>query len=269
MIIISKIPLDKYYTPKDLAEYVVDKTKEIIGEDNIIEYIEPSAGGGVFLDFLDKPYKAYDIEPEDNRIIKQDYLNLDLPYKKGRCIIGNPPFGDRNNKNNLSIRFLNKSLQIGDYISFILPIRLYNNPIIFYKFDLIYSENLNIVNFSNMPILCCLNIYKRPKNNILNQIPKYNLKDIMIEEHHRTRKPLLEDDYDYRICSFGSSIGKECKPNTYCKELCFKINNKYKDKVINLLKNTDFKKEFPSVSTPYIAKWQIYKYLKEQIPELE
>jgi len=31
----SKINLDKYYTPSDLAEYCVMKTKEIIGVENI------------------------------------------------------------------------------------------------------------------------------------------------------------------------------------------------------------------------------------------
>ena len=108
MKVIAKIHLDKYYTPKDLAEYVVNKTKEIIGEENITEYLEPSAGAGVFLDYLDKPYLAYDIEPEqDNRIIKQDYLELDLEYKKGRCIIGNPPYGTRNT---LSVKFYKKSI---------------------------------------------------------------------------------------------------------------------------------------------------------------
>jgi len=51
----------------------------------------------VFLNYLPKDTSAYDIEPEDNkgRIIKQNYLTLDLDYKKGRCIIGNPPFGEK------------------------------------------------------------------------------------------------------------------------------------------------------------------------------
>ena len=44
----AKIHLDKYYTPPDLAEYIVNKTKLIIGEENISEYLEPSAGTGVF-----------------------------------------------------------------------------------------------------------------------------------------------------------------------------------------------------------------------------
>ena len=80
----AKIQNDKYYTSPELAKYCVEKTKEIIGEDNITEYIEPSAGSGVFLDYLDKPYLAYDIEPEDNRIVKSDWLEVDLDYKKGR-----------------------------------------------------------------------------------------------------------------------------------------------------------------------------------------
>ena len=137
----------------------------------------------------------------------------------------------------------------------------------FYEFDLIYSENLEKQFFTDRYIHCCFNIYKRPKNG-LNKKPNYKLEDIKIYEHHRTNHPILDDNFDYRICSFGN-IGKYCTANTYCKELCFKINPVYKEQVINILKNIDYKKEFPSVSVPYIADWQIYKYLKEQIPELK
>ena len=76
MINIAKILNDKYYTSPELAEYCVKKTKEIIGEENITEYIEPSAGSGVFLDYLDKPYFAYDIEPEDVGIESQTLKGL-------------------------------------------------------------------------------------------------------------------------------------------------------------------------------------------------
>lgn len=38
----SKINLDKYYTPPDLAKYVFDKANEIIGVGNIAEYFETS-----------------------------------------------------------------------------------------------------------------------------------------------------------------------------------------------------------------------------------
>ena len=266
----SKIELDKYYTPDELAKYCVEKTKEIIGDENIIEYLEPSAGSGVFLKYLDKPYLAYDIEPEGENIVQADYLTLDLEYKKGRCIIGNPPFGGGNKKdNNLFIDFLNKSIELGDYIAFILPIRQLNNPMMFYKFDLLYSEDLKMQEYTDRKLRCCFNIYGKPKNGLNKVKPNFDLKDVTIEEHHRTRNPLLNNNYDYRMCSFGSSLGKKCEADTYCKEYCFTIKDDFKKEVIRLLESTDFKKVFPSVSTPYVAKWQIYKYIKEQIPEIK
>ena len=132
----AKIQNDKYYTSKSLAHRCVLKTKQVIGSHNITEYIEPSAGAGVFLDFLDKPYIAYDIEPEDERIIKQDWLTVDLDYKKGRCVIGNPPFG---RANSLLKRFYKKSTEVADYISFIMPISQLKNNQELYQYDLIYS----------------------------------------------------------------------------------------------------------------------------------
>lgn len=92
----AKIPLDKYYTSKETALYCINKTKEIIGVENITEWLEPSAGNGSFSLQLDNCL-AFDILPEDESIIQQDFLTLDLGYKKGRCIISNPPFGKRNN----------------------------------------------------------------------------------------------------------------------------------------------------------------------------
>ena len=44
----AKIENDKYYTPVELSKYCIDKTFEIIGEDNITDIIEPSAGDGSF-----------------------------------------------------------------------------------------------------------------------------------------------------------------------------------------------------------------------------
>lgn len=129
----SKIEYDKYYTPIDLAKYCIDKTYKIIGAENITEIIEPSAGNGSFSNQLD--CIAYDLYPECDSIIKQDYLTLDMDYKKGRLIIGNPPYG---NKNTLSVKFYKKSIQLGDYIAFILPISQLNNNKQMYELSLIH-----------------------------------------------------------------------------------------------------------------------------------
>jgi len=276
----TKIELDKYYTPPEIAQHTLDKIYEIIGRENIDLFLEPSAGDGVFLNILDqdfrknldynksyvKPYEAYDIAPEDNRISKMDFLSYKNDSFKRICAIGNPPFGDR--KNNLVRKFfsvlMNNNIQ---YVAFILPIRQYKNEVTFYEYDLIYTEDLGTDDYSGISIHCCLNIYKRPET--LNKKKNYELQNVKIEEHHRTNNPLLNNISDYRICSFGN-IGKIVEyPNRYCKELCINVSDRWRNEVISLLSKTDFHKEFPSVSSPYVAKWQIYKYIKENIPEIE
>ena len=99
----AKIENDKYYTHVDLAKYCINKTFKIIGEENITDIIEPSAGNGSFSNQLD--CTAYDLYPEGDNIIKQDYLTLNETYKKGRLIIGNHPYG---NYLNLAQKFYKK-----------------------------------------------------------------------------------------------------------------------------------------------------------------
>lgn len=274
----AKIKNDKYYTPPDLAEYIVRKTKEIIGEENITEWLEPSAGSGVFLDYLQEGTSAYDIEPEDDRIVKQDYLSLDLEYKQGRCVIGNPPYG---NKNNLAKSFCNKSFEIAEYVSFVLPISQLNNTQSIYKYDLIYSEDLGMRNYSNTLVHCCFNVYKRPKNGT-NKIQRFRDSEIIeireiresIKNKNPKRQKLISKDifnYDLAICAWGASIGKEIEyESQYVKEFYIKIKDcKYKDKIKNLLLNADWKSLYPMTATPNLLQWQVYKYIKEQISGIE
>lgn len=266
----KKLHLDKYYTTMELAKYCIDKTKEIIGEENITEYIEPSAGNGSFSKQIHNCI-AYDIEPEHDSIIKQDFLTLELEYKKGRCIIGNPPFG---RGNSLSMSFYKKSVKICDYIAFILPISQLNNNVQLYDFDLIYSEDLGEKEYSGVKLNCCFNIYKRPKNFILNKKPNYKLKDIKIIEYRRDgNKHNIDNNFDYAIGTFGAGcVGKEIKEiGTYSLECYFYIlNDDYKNKILYILKNTNWKELSKGISGTYrLPQWKIYKYLKEQIPELE
>jgi hypothetical protein len=260
----SKIELDKYYTPDNLAEYCVSKTNEIIGKENIKEYLEPSAGAGSFLPYLNNNYIAFDIKPEGENIEKSDYLKLELPYIKGRCTIGNPPFG----KNTLALQFMRKAIKEGDYIAYILPVSQFNNNYQLFEFDLIYSEILPEVKYSGRVVKCCFNIYKRP-NGKLNKKPNYKLKDVEIFEYRRNEKQVPYIKYDYRMCSYGSSIGVKCtKPDRYVKEICI-IINKHKDKVIECLDSAEWKMIVPPTTTPSLPQWQVYKYLKEQVTELE
>lgn len=84
----KNIDLDKFYTSKETVKKCIDIFFNQVNIEDITEIIEPSAGNGSFS--LELDCKAYDIEPEHESIIKQDFLQLDVPYKKGRAIIGNP-----------------------------------------------------------------------------------------------------------------------------------------------------------------------------------
>lgn len=265
----NKIGLDKYYTSPDTANYVVYKTLQKIGFDKITEIIEPSAGNGSFIPYLkclDVNQKYYDIEPEHKDIKKQDYLKLDENYKKGRLIIGNPPFGSRLA---LAKKFFKKSVEIADYISFILPSSQLNNINSMFEFDLIYSVNLGNVTFSdNRKVPCCLNIYARPLEGLNKRISN-KLKEISIVRSDS--KKYKDFDFDIRICGWGNgSAGKILKDNEkYALEYKIKIlNSNKKDEIIFLLSNIDWKKELNSVSMLKIQQHHIHTLIKNNVKDI-
>ena len=262
----AKINLDKYYTPADLAEYCVKKTKKVIGEENITEWLEPSAGAGVFLPYLDNNYLAFDIEPEADNIEQANYLELELPYLKGRCVIGNPPFGTRNT---LSVKFYKNSLKYGDYIAFILPASQYNNNQQMYEFDLVYSEMLPLQKFTDRDLLCSFNIYKRPYEGVNAKPIDYTLKDVDILEWRRGGTYEAPKKYDIGICAWGS-VGTEIKhQGQYALENYIIVKNPtYKEEVLKVIRKAKWNELYPCIASPRLGQWKIYKYLREQIPKL-
>jgi len=267
----NKLHLDKYYTPRELAKHCINKTFEIIGRGNIKEIIEPSAGNGSFSNQIENCI-AYDIEPEGEDIIKQDFLELNLDYKKGRLIIGNPPFGDRLN---LATKFIKKSYEIADYISFILPISQFENNYKFYEFDLIHSEDLGKQLYTDRKIHCCLNIYKRPKDGKLKNKLKYEFEDFELYEQRKNQnpkrnRPYIDNNYDFRICSWGNACGRILTDDeSYAKEIAFYIHNPLlKDKIRLLIESFNPKEVYKMTSTPNLLLWQVYKYIQDNIPEI-
>lgn len=261
----AKINLDKYYTPADLAEYCVKKTKELIGEGNITEWLEPSAGAGVFFPYLDNNYLAFDIEPEAENIEQANYLTLDLPYTKGRCVIGNPPFGHR--ADILFRKFYDKATKQGDYIAFILPLSQHNNTRYLYKFDLIHSQVLEPTLFSGVELKCVFNIYKRPTNGINKQKhSKINAITIYREDSKKFKEC---SSYDLRMCYMGSA-GKILKEGeNYAAEYKIIVNDyENKERIINTLENANWEEFIGFMTKPKIQQFHIIEYLKEQIPEL-
>lgn len=269
----AKIEHDKYYTPADLAKRLIDKTYEIIGEDNITEIIEPSAGNGAFSNQIDGCI-AYDLVPEHPSITQADFLTLPLKYKRGRLFIGNPPFG---NINKLIYAFYKRCIAYGDYIAFILPISFLNNDIKLYEFDLVYSEDLGLAHYTDRDLHCCFNIYKRPKNGI-NERPDYTLNEITIIEHRRKKGEYhtgankhIEPDYDYAMCNWGNGcLGKQPEYiEQYAQEVYFYCHDsKYKAQMLELLKAENVRAYAKSISCMRISVMKLYKYLYENIDGL-
>jgi predicted RNA methylase len=124
---LKRIILDKFYTKKNIVEICIYLFKQYILIDNNCVIIEPSAGNGSFIHSiksLTNNYLFYDISPENSEIITQDYLEINTEsikktYKDKKIhILGNPPFG---RQSSLAIKFIKKSCEFCDTISFILP----------------------------------------------------------------------------------------------------------------------------------------------------
>jgi len=116
--------LDKFYTKESVATKCIDYVKNHLSINPNDLIIEPSAGDGIFIPLtssLSNHHLFLDLEPQHPQIIKQDYLTFSLDHSKKYDkihIIGNPPFG---RQSSLAIKFIKKSCEFCDSISFILP----------------------------------------------------------------------------------------------------------------------------------------------------
>ena len=119
--------IDKFYTKKEIVDYIIELFKAYVAPNNDDLIIEPSAGNGAFIDAIKSlkcNYEFYDLEPEHAEIIKQDYLlynyntNAIANANNKIHILGNPPFG---RQSSLAIKFIKKSCEFCSSISFILP----------------------------------------------------------------------------------------------------------------------------------------------------
>jgi hypothetical protein len=164
--------VDKYYTNLEIVvdcKIQIEKYIKIEKNDLIIE---PSAGNGSFIKIikeLSKNYKFYDLLPENNEIVKQDFLLLDIeeiikPYNKIH-IIGNPPFG---RQSSLAKQFIKKCCCFANTISFILP-KSFRKDFYKAKFDKFFHleyekdvpENSFIVNGEKCDVPCIFQIWQK------------------------------------------------------------------------------------------------------------
>lgn len=258
----AKIAYDKYYTEDSLAKYCVDKTYEILGTD-WERIIEPSAGNGSFLNYLPKSTLAYDIIPECEGIIQKDYRDVKLPFLEKSLVIGNPPFG---RANKLSVQFVKASLKHSPYVSFIQPISQLNQNRTMKDTELIYSEDLGNIAYSNKKVHCCLNIYHYCKDG---HKQNFDIPGILECRHifrtgkYKHSEDILNYPWDFRVSAWGQiHLLSEDEQST--NEVVFKCDSSISDWLKNKLTNCPYYNIINCVSSPNLPAWRLRKWLKEE-----
>ena len=173
---LNRDTIDKYYTNLNIVTTCIQHIKQHIQVNKDDLFIEPSAGNGSFITellSLSSNCLFYDIEPENSSIIKQDYLLLDTTniitnYNKIH-VVGNPPFG---RQSSLAIKFIKKSCEFANSISFILPRSFKKSsmqkcfPL---HFHLIFEENIQdnafMVNNESYNVPCVFQIWEKKNVN--------------------------------------------------------------------------------------------------------
>lgn len=261
----AKIELDKYYTPREIAVRCYEKALDVVGKENVSEILEPSAGGGVFLD-IDERIKGYDIAPEHPRVEQADYLNLRIEYKKGRMVLGNPPYG---RCMNMAQKFYKKSVEVGDYIAFILPISQLQNNDYLYEFELIHSEDLGVADYSGRELHCCFNLYRRGEELRKKSINK--LKDITIIR--QDRKGYMEKPFDVRMCYWGNgTAGKILQEGErYAGEYKIQIHKEgaEKERIKEFIETYDWNGHIKGIAMKRMKQWEILKVIQDNIEGIE
>jgi hypothetical protein len=111
---------DQYYTRKAVADRCIAALLARIADPTSYQWIEPSAGTGVFLKELPADFDkvGIDLEPAGPHILEGDFLEWTPTSSKKRIVFGNPPFG---RQGCLAKAFIKHAATMADVIAFILP----------------------------------------------------------------------------------------------------------------------------------------------------
>ena len=205
---------EKYYTKNNVVSLCLDIVINNIDINTNDLIIEPSAGNGSFIDgikTITNNYMFYDLEPDNNEIIKQNYLLYDYTLIQNKFnnihIIGNPPFG---RQSSLAIKFIKKSCEFCDSISFILPKSFKKDSLknkIPLNFHLIVENDLPeksfLVDGIEHDVPCIFQIWKK-KN--INRI----IRDKLVSNNFIFVKKTEEPDISFRRVGVNSGKIDKC-----------------------------------------------------------
>lgn len=255
----NKHKLDKFYTKPEIA-------KQCINYLNLDEYdciIEPSAGNGAFSNKIKNCY-AFDLKPENEKIIQADWFTLDKIFTKDFnkvLVIGNPPFG---NNGNLAIEFIKQSAKIANTIAFILP-RSFKKDSIKNKLPLNYKlvkeidlpKNSFTLNGEDYDVSCVFQIW------IKTDIPREkNVKKKTSDLFQFT----IKDKADFRIQRVGGNAGKASTNLTAAESSNYfikNISNLNNENFIKLINNIEFATKNYTVGPRSISKGELVEEIEK------
>lgn len=260
--------IDKFYTKPEVVNECLKLFKKRFRLKSNELVIEPSAGNGAFIDGIKTlgmnnscpQYRFYDLEPEHTEIEKQDYLLFNgetLSNYQRIHVIGNPPFG---RQSSLAIKFIKKSCEFADSVSFILPKSFKKNsmhkafPLNFHlveEYDL--PEKAFLLNGETHKVPCVFQIWKKQKTmrSVVDKLSPMNF--------HFVKK---QDNPDISFRRVGGTAGKidtNIEDKSAQSHYFIKFDNPFTDSLLKKLDNIDYSSRSNTVGPRSISKPELIK----------
>lgn len=256
--------IDKYYTSENTVKRCIQLiVKHVeINENDLC--IEPSAGNGSFIPDIKTlfgHYRFYDLEPENNEIIQKDYLEFNYKSIKKKYqkihIIGNPPFG---RQSSLAIKFIKKSSEFCNSISFILPKSFKKDSLKKYfplNFHLICESDLPKYSFTingnpyDVPCVFQIWVKKNNKRKIQNKIIPNNFVFVKKSDEH--------DISFRRVGVYAGNIDKNTEDKSEQSHYFIKFDIPLTKTLFKKLSNIEYECKDNTVGPKSISKQELIK----------
>ena len=259
---LNRKTIDKFYTRPNVVNDCIDKITTYININNEDLCIEPSAGNGSFIDgikTLSDNYKFYDLKPENEEIIEQDYLELNItPLIDGKIhVIGNPPFG---RQSSYAIKFIKKSCEFCDTISFILPKSFRKDSMKKHfplNFHLIYEyelpENSFMIDETEYNVPCVFQIWiKKNKNR---KVP-----ELLTPNNYSFVKKDEDHDISFRrVGVYAGNIDKVTETKSTQSHYFIKFDVELTDELFKKLSKVKFNSKNDTCGPKSISKQELIK----------
>ena len=253
--------IDKFYTKKTIVNQCITILQNHINITDKTLIIEPSAGNGAFVDAIVKlgSYQIFiDKEPEDERIERMDYFEMDIDFEGEYdkiIVLGNPPFG---RQSGIAKKFIKKSVEYADVIGFILP-RSFRKESMQKVFplnwhlmeDILLEENSFLLDGEDYDVNCVFQIWEKKDCNRVHNKPEEPI------GWHFVKKDEQPDFSFRRVGVYAGKCDKGFADKSEQSHYFIKVDGDI-DFCINKMKNLDFPKD-DTVGAKSISKNEIIR----------